>query len=235
MAELSDDSFFPFLAHPHCTQPPAAADDLLAPLQVILQRLIARHGSAQLTSLAQAALMEIKRIQTACRLATISEVVAHRFHLSPHHLRTRARDQRTVFCRQVAMHLCRRITGTSFILIGAFFGRDHSTCIYACSLIERRLQRDAAFRLFIEQLADQIIDPRPATMERFDRRTAGTESDGHSSCAVVYWSYCLMRFRPHSRLALCPSDVAFSLLNLTAASCPIWRQPHIRRTVGGQT
>ena len=99
MAELSDDSFFPSLAHPLCTQPPPAADDLLEPLQVILQRLIARHDSAQLTSFARTALAEIKRIQTAHRLATISEMVAHRFHLSPHHLRTRARDQRIVFCR----------------------------------------------------------------------------------------------------------------------------------------
>src|SRR5215470_19052193 len=184
MAELSDDSCFPSLAHPLWTQPPSAADDLLDPLQVILQRLIARHDSAQLTSFARATLVEIKRIQTAHRLATISEVVAHRFHLSSHHLRTRARDQRTVFCRQVAMHLCRRITGTSFTLLGAYFGRDHSTCIYACRLIERRLQRDAAFRLFIEQLADQITGVRSATTERFYRRTAGTESDGHSSCGI---------------------------------------------------
>jgi Bacterial dnaA protein helix-turn-helix len=125
--------------------------------------------------LAQAALAEIKRIQTAHRLATISELVTHRFHLSPHHLRARARDQRTVFCRQVAMHLCRRITGTSFTLIGRYFGRDHSTCIYTCRLIERRRQRDAAFRRFVEQLADQITGARPATTERFDRRTARTE------------------------------------------------------------
>jgi hypothetical protein len=40
--------------------------------------------------------------------------------------------------------------------------------IYACSLIERRLQHDAAFRLFIEQLAGQITGARPATTERFD-------------------------------------------------------------------
>jgi Bacterial dnaA protein helix-turn-helix len=175
MAELTDDSFFSSFAHPLCTQPPPAADDLLDPLQMILQRLIARGGSAQLTSLARAALAEIKRIQTARRLATISELVAHRCHLSPHHLRMRARDQRTVFCRQVAIYLCRRLTGTSFTLIGRHFGRDHSTCIHARRLIEHRLQRDAAFRRFIEQLADQITNPRPATTERYERRTARTE------------------------------------------------------------
>jgi Bacterial dnaA protein helix-turn-helix len=175
MAELTDDSFFPSFAHPLCTQPPPTADDLLDPLQVILQRLIACRSSAQLISLARATLAEIKRIQTAHQLATISELVALRFHLSPHHLRARARDQRTVFCRQVAMHLCRRLTGTSFTFIGSYFDRDHSTCIYACRLIERRRQRDAAFRRFIEQLADQITGALPATMERFNRPTARTE------------------------------------------------------------
>jgi hypothetical protein len=184
MAELTDDSLFPSLAHPLWTQPPAAADDLLDPLQVILRRLIAHHGSAQLTRFARVALAEIKRIQTAHRLATISEVVAHRFHLSPHRLRARARDQRTAFCRQVAMHLCRRITGISFTLIGTYFGRDHSTCIYACRLIERRRQRDAAFRLFIEQLAGQITGAHPSTTERCDRRTTGAESDGHGDCDI---------------------------------------------------
>jgi hypothetical protein len=175
MAELPDDSFFSSFAHPLYTQPSPVADDLLDPLQVILQRLIARRGSTQLTSLARAALTEIKRIQTARRLAAISELVAHRWHLSPHHLRMRARDQRMVFCRQVAIHLCRRLTGTSFTLIGRYFGRDHSTCIHACRLIEHRLQRDAAFCRFIEQLAEQITGTRPATTERFDRRTARTE------------------------------------------------------------
>ena len=162
MAELTDDSFFSSFAHPLYTQPPPAADDLLDPLQVILQHLIARRGSTQLTSLARAALAEIKRIQTARRLATISELVALRFHLSPHHLRTRAQGQRTVFCRQLAMHLCRRLTGTSFTLIGRYFGRDHSTCIHACRLIERRVQQDPAFRQFIQQLQGQITGAFPA-------------------------------------------------------------------------
>jgi Bacterial dnaA protein helix-turn-helix len=171
MAELTDDSFFPSFAHPLCTQPPSAADDLLDPLQAILQRLIARHGSAQLTRLARAALAEIKRMQTAHRLATISELVAHRFHLPPHRLRARARDQRTAFCRQVAMHLCRRITGTSFTLIGRYFGRDHSTCIYACRLIDGELRRGASSDARALRLDYRMAEPRlvrlPSTGEEF--------------------------------------------------------------------
>ncbi len=54
------------------------------------------------------------------------------------------------------MHLCRRITGKRFVIIGTHFDRDHSTVIHARNLIERRLVRDAAFRLFIERLEGQI-------------------------------------------------------------------------------
>jgi len=66
------------------------------------------------------------------------------------------RDQRTAFCRQLAMHLCRRITGKPFAVIGTHFNRDYSTVIHACHLIEQRTQRDAAFRLFIEKLEGRI-------------------------------------------------------------------------------
>jgi chromosomal replication initiation ATPase DnaA len=54
------------------------------------------------------------------------------------------------------MHLCRRITGKPFAVIGTHFNRDYSTVIHACHLIEQRTQRDAAFRLFIEKLEGRI-------------------------------------------------------------------------------
>ena len=72
------------------------------------------------------------------------------------------------------MFLCRKITGAPFELIGAHFNRDHSTVTHAYQLIERRMLRDAAFRLFIEKLEGQITgrsrqprrQPREGTMER---------------------------------------------------------------------
>jgi len=78
------------------------------------------------------------------------------------------------------MYLLRRVSGASFPTIGEHFSRNHSTVIYAVALIERRMERDAAFRQFVEELEAQI--PRPTTTtDRFDRRTAGAESDGHSA------------------------------------------------------
>ncbi len=165
MAELTDDTCFPSSAHPFRAQPGLATNDLINMLKQILQRVVADNGSPQLAGFAQRALAEMERIQAANGLTTISEFVAHTFHLSHDDLKSRSRAQRTTFCRHVAMHLCRRIPGNTFATIGTHFDRDHSTCIHAVSLIERRMQRDVAFRLFIEQLEGQITGTLPATTE----------------------------------------------------------------------
>ena len=153
MAELTEHIFFPFRAHPSCTRPELAADELIDTLKRVLER--AATGP-QLAGLARRALAELKRIQGANGLASINAFVAREFHLRPDDLKSRARDQRTAFCRQLAMHLCRRITGKPFAVIGTHFNRDYSTVIHACHLIEQRTQRDAAFRLFIEKLEGRI-------------------------------------------------------------------------------
>jgi chromosomal replication initiation ATPase DnaA len=54
------------------------------------------------------------------------------------------------------MYLARRLSAASFPTIAAAFNRDHSTCIWAFQVIERRMTRDAAFRLFVEKLEGQI-------------------------------------------------------------------------------
>jgi len=59
--------------------------------------------------------------------------------------------------RQLAMFRSRKITGAPFKAIGAYFQRDHRTVIHAYWLIERRIQRDTVFRLFIKQLEAQIV------------------------------------------------------------------------------
>jgi len=55
------------------------------------------------------------------------------------------------------MFLSRKITGAPFKSIAIRFDRDHSTVIHAYWLIERRIQRDTAFRLFIKQLEARIV------------------------------------------------------------------------------
>jgi chromosomal replication initiation ATPase DnaA len=163
MAELTEHTVFRYPPHSFYATPEPAADELIDALKDVLQRAAAGNDVPRLTGLARRALTEMKRIQGANGLASINEFVAREFHLRPDDLKSRARDQRTAFCRQLTMHLCRRITGKPFAVIATHFNRDYSTVIHACHLIERRTQRDAAFRVFIEKLEGRISQIVPTT------------------------------------------------------------------------
>jgi chromosomal replication initiator protein len=85
-------------------------------------------------------------------IEAIQRVVSDVFHIRLADLTSKRRTQRIAFCRQVAMYLCRKITGNSFPNIGEHFGRDHSTVIHAFNLIDRRVNNDSAFRFSIEKI-----------------------------------------------------------------------------------
>ncbi|HVA79909.1 MAG TPA: chromosomal replication initiator protein DnaA [Candidatus Binataceae bacterium] len=82
----------------------------------------------------------------------IQKTVAEFFHIRLVDLKSKKRTQHIAFCRQVAMYLCRKLTSSSFPVIGDAFGRDHSTVIHAFNLIQRRVTNDSAFRLSIEKI-----------------------------------------------------------------------------------
>ncbi len=82
----------------------------------------------------------------------IQKTVSDFFHIRLIDLKSKKRTQHIAFCRQVAMYLCRKLTASSFPVIGEAFGRDHSTVIHAHNLIQRRVTNDSAFRLSIEKI-----------------------------------------------------------------------------------
>jgi chromosomal replication initiator protein len=86
----------------------------------------------------------------------IQKTVSDFFHIRLADLKSKKRTQHIAFCRQVAMYLCRKLTGSSFPVIGEAFGRDHSTVIHAFNLIARRVSNDSAFRLSIEKIEREL-------------------------------------------------------------------------------
>jgi chromosomal replication initiator protein len=86
----------------------------------------------------------------------IQKTVSDFFHIRLADLKSKKRTQHIAFCRQVAMYLCRKLTGSSFPVIGDAFGRDHSTVIHAYNLIARRVANDSAFRLSIEKIEREL-------------------------------------------------------------------------------
>ena len=89
-------------------------------------------------------------------VADIQRHVSEVFHIPLLELKSNKRTQHLVFCRQVAMYLCRMLTDSSFPAIGAEFRRDHSTVIHAYNVIARRVNSDGAFRASIQKLERQL-------------------------------------------------------------------------------
>jgi chromosomal replication initiator protein len=145
-------------------------------LEGCLTRLVALASITASPITPEFARQALKDLIPACESKTdieaIQRVVADSFHIRLTDLKSKKRTQRVAFCRQVAMYLCRKITGNSFPSIGQHFGRDHSTVIHAFYLIERRVNNDSAFRFSIEKI-ERGLKNTPAMAIPDDPRNYG--------------------------------------------------------------
>jgi chromosomal replication initiator protein len=87
----------------------------------------------------------------------IQKVVAESFGVKPSDLKSKRRTRTVVLPRQVAMYLCRQLAGSSLPEIGNFFGgKDHSTVIHSCKVIEEKREKDPELKARIETLIKQL-------------------------------------------------------------------------------
>jgi chromosomal replication initiator protein len=87
----------------------------------------------------------------------IQKVVAESFGVKPSDLKSKRRTRTIVLPRQVAMYLCRQLAGSSLPEIGNFFGgKDHSTVIHSCKVIEEKREKDPDLKARIEMLIKQL-------------------------------------------------------------------------------
>ena len=83
---------------------------------------------------------------TAITVATIQQVVAREWGVTPDGLRSKTRTKQLTVPRQVAMHLCRELLALQLVEIGnAFGGRDHSTVIHSLDRVADECAADATF------------------------------------------------------------------------------------------
>jgi len=76
----------------------------------------------------------------------IQKLVANHFHLKTVELKSRNNSKHIAFPRQVAMYLCKKLTGKSLPAIGgAFGGKHHTTVLHAVRKIELMRERDKEF------------------------------------------------------------------------------------------
>jgi len=95
----------------------------------------------------------VKRQPRTPTIQDIQKLVAEYFHLTLDQLKSEKRSSQIVLPRQVAIYLCRELTGKSLSEIGrAHGGRDHTTVLHACRKIERLLHDPGELRSSVLEL-----------------------------------------------------------------------------------
>ena len=87
----------------------------------------------------------------------IQKVVATHFNIKLADFKAKKRTKTIVLPRQIAMFLCRDLLKMSFPEIGRLFGgKDHTTVIYACKIIEKQKEKDSNTVFLIEDIIKKI-------------------------------------------------------------------------------
>ncbi|MEZ5357447.1 MAG: chromosomal replication initiator protein DnaA [Candidatus Zixiibacteriota bacterium] len=90
-------------------------------------------------------------------IGAIKKKVSDNFEIDVELLAARKKTKNIARARQVAMYLSRSLTSSSLESIGEEFGgRDHSTVIHACNLIENMMNSDSNFRQRIDGIIRTI-------------------------------------------------------------------------------
>lgn len=86
----------------------------------------------------------------------IQDTVCDYFNLPMKDLLGHRRDQKIVRPRQIAMYLCKEITGSSFPEIGnEFGGKDHTTVMHSCRKVEGNLE-DHYYKTSLENIRNRL-------------------------------------------------------------------------------
>lgn len=87
----------------------------------------------------------------------IINVVAEHYNISPEEIKSKKRDSKYAFPRQVAMYLCRDMTEDSLMDIAKMLGKkDHSTVINGCKKVAKEINSSESLRSNIEIIKKKI-------------------------------------------------------------------------------
>ena len=109
-------------------------------------------------ALAQEVLRDVlRREEKVVTIDMIQKFVADYYQLKPIELKSRNNSKSVAKPRQVAMYLCKALTGASLPEIGkSFGGKHHSTVIHSIRRVEHLRQIDAAFNTLINTLTESF-------------------------------------------------------------------------------
>jgi len=92
-------------------------------------------------------------------MEAIVKVVTASYGISIETLKLKGRGgKEAVLARQTAMYLIRSLLKKSFEHIGKYFNRDHSTALYACKEIEKKMLKEMPFNSEIKKLKKNLYE-----------------------------------------------------------------------------
>jgi chromosomal replication initiator protein len=96
-------------------------------------------------------------------IQAIQKEICTAYGVSPEVLAGKTKSRHSVIARQVGMYLSRKLTGSTYAVIGeAFGGRDHSTVIYACRKVRAEMRRT-------RQFADRLVEIEKNLLEVYEK------------------------------------------------------------------
>ena len=88
----------------------------------------------------------------------IQNIVAKYYNLNQNDFKIQRKTSDIAFPRQIAMYLCKQLTGASLKDIGKEFGgKDHSTVIYAIKKVEDTIEFDPNTKIIVDNIRKMII------------------------------------------------------------------------------
>lgn len=131
-------------------------------LEGALNKLLAYHNLVRTKITMEIAQKELQNIITPDKPREITpqliiEVVSEHFHISIDQMISKSRSSNIAKPRQIAMYLCKEMTGSPLDSIGTLLGgRDHSTIIHGVKKVEEEYERNENVRMTIETIKKKI-------------------------------------------------------------------------------
>lgn len=127
--------------------------DLEGVVNAILAYSVVYNSDVDLELAKRVVARSIRRREGNITIERIIDSVGQFYHLQPQDICSSSRKQLLVAARQIVMYLAQKHTGLSCSRIGyAVGGRDHSTVIHSCSVVERKIDTDKSFRKRLEEI-----------------------------------------------------------------------------------
>lgn len=120
--------------------------------------LIAKLKKSEITvDIAKDALKDVIDDNDVITPDRIMKFVADYYKIPSGKLKEKNNSRNVVLPRQISMYLCKQLTNLSFPEIGKVFGnKHHTTVMYACNQVEKKMASDPKFKRLIESFMQSL-------------------------------------------------------------------------------